>query len=79
MATFETWGMDAKLKVRLLEPRFERRIVIALESDLDSGSLRMSTAEAVELRDALSRAIVEAAQQHAQATVEAAQTEGSPA
>ena len=77
MANFETWGSGAKLTVRTLAPKYERCVVVVLESGLDLASLRMTTSEATKLRDDLSRAIVEAAQASAKAkTVE---SEGSPA
>jgi hypothetical protein len=62
MASMELWNMVETLKVRVSNPaEYERCVTINAEGVTNSGSLRLTQAEALQLRDDLSRAITEAA------------------
>lgn len=66
---------------------FNREPRVTLDDDADyiririgdASQIGLTAAEALKLRDALSRAITEAAQKHAQATAKAADAEGAQA
>jgi len=64
MASITTWGRGT-VSTRLSLDRPDR-IVVQIDAGA-IGALYLTSAEAVKLRDDLSRAITEAAQQHAQA------------
>jgi histidinol phosphatase-like enzyme len=58
----ETWNRVDTLKVRVTNPaEFERCVIIDADGLTNSGSLRLTQAEALQLRDDLSRAITKAA------------------
>jgi hypothetical protein len=62
MASMELWNMVETLKVRVSNPaEFERCVIIDADGVSTSGALRLTQAEALQLRDDLSRAITEAA------------------
>ena len=74
MASITTWGRGT-VSTRLSLDRPDR-IVVQIDDGV-AGALYLTSAEAVKLRDDLSREITEAAQKHAQAT--ATETEGASA
>jgi hypothetical protein len=62
MASMELWNRADTLKVRVTNlADFERCVIIDVDGVSTSGSLRLTQAEALQLRDDLSRAITEAA------------------
>jgi hypothetical protein len=62
MASMETWNRVETLKVRVTNPaEYERCVTINADGLTNSGALRLTQAEALKLRDDLSRAITEAA------------------
>jgi hypothetical protein len=62
MASMETWNRVETLKVRVMNPLvYERCVVIDADAAATSGTLRLTQAEAIQLRNDLSRAITEAA------------------
>lgn len=76
MANIEMWSMCETPTVDVSDPKqYERCVEVRLESVTGSGSLRLTCAEAVKLRDDLSRAITEAAT----AAAKAVEAEGAQA
>jgi hypothetical protein len=62
MASMEMWNMMETLRVRVSNPaEYERCVTINADGLTSSGALRLTQAEAIQLRDDLSRAITEAA------------------
>ena len=62
MASMETWNRVETLRVRVSNPaECERCVTINADGLTGSGALRLTQAEAIQLRDDLSRAITEAA------------------
>ena len=70
MASITTWGRGT-VSTRLSLDRPDR-IVVQIDSGV-TGALYLTSAEAINLRDDPSRAITEAAQQHAQTIAKDAQ------
>jgi hypothetical protein len=62
MASMEMWNMMETLRVRVSNPaEYERCVTINADGLTSSGALRLTQAEAIQLRNELSRAITEAA------------------